>query len=127
MLLAMALRDAASIEAGFAAFEAARRDRVEKIVAHGARSSSSKTPGRIGSAFRDAFMRVAFRYLITERRWPGCTTTGSTGTGPLLERLTDRGPSAMLRQPWTGLPSGSVQGRLAASPTRRCTTPGLGR
>ncbi len=30
VLLAMALRDAASIEAGFAAFEAARRDRVEK-------------------------------------------------------------------------------------------------
>lgn len=67
VLLALALRDAPSIEAGFAAFEASRRDRVEKIVAHGARSSSSKTPGRIGSAFRDAFMRVAFRYLITER------------------------------------------------------------
>ena len=61
------MRDAASIEAGFAAFEAARRDRVERIVAYGARSSSSKTPGRLGSLFRDAFMRVAFRYLITDR------------------------------------------------------------
>jgi 2-polyprenyl-6-methoxyphenol hydroxylase-like FAD-dependent oxidoreductase len=67
VLLALALRDATSIEAGFAAFEAARRDRVEKIVAHGARSSSSKTPGRVGSLLRDAFMRVAFRYLITDR------------------------------------------------------------
>jgi hypothetical protein len=36
-------------------------------VAYGARSSSSKTPGRIGSLFRDAFMRIAFRYLITDR------------------------------------------------------------
>ena len=42
----------------FAAFEAARRERVERIVAYGARSSSSKTPGRLGSLFRDAFMRV---------------------------------------------------------------------
>ena len=33
----------------------------------GARSSSSKTPGRIGGLFRDAFLRVAFRYLITDR------------------------------------------------------------
>ena len=28
----------------------------------------------------------------------------------------------MLRQPWTGLPSGARQGRLAASPTQRTTT-----
>ena len=67
VLLAMALRDAPSIDAGFTAFEAARRDRVERIVAYGARSSNSKTPGRLGSLFRDAFMRVAFRYLITDR------------------------------------------------------------
>ncbi len=67
VLLALSLRDATSIEAGFAAFEAARRERVEKIVAYGARSSSSKTPGRLGAVVRDSFMRVAFRYLITER------------------------------------------------------------
>lgn len=67
VLLAVALRDAASVDAAFAAFEAARRERVERIVAYGARSSSSKTPGRLGSLFRDAFMRVAFRFLITDR------------------------------------------------------------
>ena len=67
VLLAIALRDQPDIERAFAAYETARRDRVERIVAHGARSSSSKTPGRFGSLFRDAFMRVAFRYLITER------------------------------------------------------------
>lgn len=67
VVLAMALRDAPTIEAAFAAFETARRERVERIVAYGARSSSSKTPGRLGSLFRDAFMRVAFRHLITDR------------------------------------------------------------
>jgi 2-polyprenyl-6-methoxyphenol hydroxylase-like FAD-dependent oxidoreductase len=65
--LARALRDRPTVTAAFEAFEAARRERVEKIVAYGARSSSTKTPGRFGSLFRDAFMRVAFRYLITER------------------------------------------------------------
>ena len=49
--LAAAFRDAPSIEAGFAAFEAARRERVERIVADGARSSSSKTPGPDRRAF----------------------------------------------------------------------------
>jgi 2-polyprenyl-6-methoxyphenol hydroxylase-like FAD-dependent oxidoreductase len=67
VLLAMALRDQPDIDRAFAAYETARRERVERIVAQGARSSSSKTPGRFGSLFRDAFMRVAFRYLITER------------------------------------------------------------
>jgi 2-polyprenyl-6-methoxyphenol hydroxylase-like FAD-dependent oxidoreductase len=67
VLLAKALRDHPDVAAAFAAYEAGRRVRVERIVAHGARSSSSKTPGRVGGPFRDAFMRIAFRYLITER------------------------------------------------------------
>jgi 2-polyprenyl-6-methoxyphenol hydroxylase-like FAD-dependent oxidoreductase len=65
--LAIALRDHADIEGAFGAYETARRARVERIVAQGARSSSSKTPGRVGRLVRDAFMRIAFRYLITER------------------------------------------------------------
>jgi 2-polyprenyl-6-methoxyphenol hydroxylase-like FAD-dependent oxidoreductase len=67
VVLAMALRDAPSIDEAFMAYERARRQRVERIVAHGARSSSTKTPGPIGRIVRDAFLRVAFRYLITER------------------------------------------------------------
>jgi 2-polyprenyl-6-methoxyphenol hydroxylase-like FAD-dependent oxidoreductase len=67
VILAMALRDAPSIDEALVAYEHARRERVEKIVAHGARSSSTKTPGTIGRIARDAFLRVAFRYLITER------------------------------------------------------------
>ena len=67
VLLAIALRDASSIEAAFAAFEAGRRARVEKIVAYGARSSSSKTPGRVGRAVQGVAMRILFRWVITER------------------------------------------------------------
>ena len=65
--LAMALRDAGSIDEAFADFERVRRERVERIVAAGARSSSSKTPGRLGSLFRDVMMRVLFRTVMTER------------------------------------------------------------
>ena len=65
--LAAALRNAGSVQAGFAAYEAARRERVEKIVAYGARSSSSKTPGRLGRAVQGVAMRILFRWVITER------------------------------------------------------------
>ena len=67
VVLAMALRDAPTVDAAFAAYERARRERVERIVAHGARSSSAKIPGRVGRVARDAFLRLAFRHLITER------------------------------------------------------------
>lgn len=65
--LGNALRRTGSIDIGFAEFEASRRKRVEKIVAQGARSSSSKTPGRVGSAVRDFVLRLVFRYGITEK------------------------------------------------------------
>jgi 2-polyprenyl-6-methoxyphenol hydroxylase-like FAD-dependent oxidoreductase len=65
VVLAMALRDAPSIEVAFAAYERSRRERVERIVAYGARSSSAKTPGRLGRFVRDSFLRVMFRFLVT--------------------------------------------------------------
>jgi 2-polyprenyl-6-methoxyphenol hydroxylase-like FAD-dependent oxidoreductase len=67
VVMAASLRDIDSVPAAFAAFEAARRARVERIVAVGARSSSSKIPGRIGRVPMEAMMRVVFRYLVTER------------------------------------------------------------
>jgi 2-polyprenyl-6-methoxyphenol hydroxylase-like FAD-dependent oxidoreductase len=67
VMLAKALRDSASIPAALAAYEAARRKRVEKIVAYGARGSSAKIPGRFGRAVRDLFLRLVFRFLVTER------------------------------------------------------------
>ena len=66
VILAKALRDAPSVSAALTAFEAVRRERVEKIVAFGARSSSAKTPGRIGSVLRDMALRLVFRYVVTD-------------------------------------------------------------
>lgn len=67
VVLATSVRDTGSVEAALAAYEKARRARVERIVAAGARSSSSKIPGRAGRAVRDAMMRLVFRHLVTER------------------------------------------------------------
>ena len=67
VVLAQALRDHADVSAAFAAYEKARRERVEKIVAAGARSSSSKIPRPVGRRFQELMLRVAFRYMITDR------------------------------------------------------------
>ena len=67
VVLARRLAGAPSITEAFAAFERERRDRVEKIVAAGARSSSSKVPGAVGRVFRDAMLRLIFRYMVTEK------------------------------------------------------------
>ncbi len=64
--LARCLRDLPTVEAAFEAYEAIRRERVERIVAAGARSSSSKTPGRVGAMVRDAALRLVFRYVVTD-------------------------------------------------------------
>lgn len=67
VVLATSLRDSAFIEDGFAAYESARRERVERIVAAGARSSSAKIPGPMGRVFRDAALRLVFRLAVTDR------------------------------------------------------------
>ncbi|MWB97812.1 FAD-dependent monooxygenase [Agromyces seonyuensis] len=67
VVLAARLRDEATLAAAFASFETARRARVERIVADGARSSSSKTAGPIARIFQDAMLRWVFRHLVTER------------------------------------------------------------
>ena len=67
IVLAASLRDTDSVSGAFTAFESARRARVERIVAVGARSSSSKIPGRVGRVPMEAMMRLVFRYLVTER------------------------------------------------------------
>ena len=65
-LLAKALRDVGSVPEALAAFERLRRPRVEKIVAWGARGSSAKIPSGIGRVLRDAMMRLAFRFFLTD-------------------------------------------------------------
>jgi len=67
VVLATSLRDAGTVEEALTAYDTARRRRVERIVAAGARSSSSKIPGRAGRAVRDVMMRLVFRFVVTER------------------------------------------------------------
>ncbi len=90
VVLATSLRDHPEPEGALAAFEQARRRRVERIVAAGARSSSAKVPGRVGRVVRDAALRLVFRYLATERA--GAWMTGyrvpweAEGAAPLRSR-----------------------------------------
>ena len=44
----------------------AARPRREGSWPPGARSSSSKTPGRVGRVVRDAMLRLVFRYVVTD-------------------------------------------------------------
>ncbi|MDQ2797606.1 MAG: FAD-dependent monooxygenase [Actinomycetota bacterium] len=67
VILALCLRDADSVESAFAAYEWSRRERVERIVAAGARSSSSKTPNRFVRPLRDVGLQMVFRLAVTER------------------------------------------------------------
>jgi 2-polyprenyl-6-methoxyphenol hydroxylase-like FAD-dependent oxidoreductase len=67
VILAKCLRDVPGSGRAFAVFERLRRDRVERIVRHGARSSSSKAAGPIGRAVRDLLLPLVFRYGVTER------------------------------------------------------------
>lgn len=59
--LGRCLRDHESSAAAFAAYERVRRARVEKVVAHGARSSNSKAAGPVGRIVRDAMLPIVLR------------------------------------------------------------------
>ena len=67
VVLAQCLRDLPSVPEALAAYEHRRRARVERIVAQGARTSSAKTPGRIGRVVRDLALPVVFKLLVTDR------------------------------------------------------------
>jgi FAD-dependent urate hydroxylase len=51
----------------FALYERLRRRRVERIVAQGARTGSSKTQGPAGRVVRDLLLPLVFRFLVTDR------------------------------------------------------------
>ena len=61
VVLAKCLRDVPGIEAAFGAYEALRRERVERVVAHGKRNGNGKAPGPFGRVIRDLALRVVFR------------------------------------------------------------------
>jgi FAD-dependent urate hydroxylase len=67
VLLAKCLRDLPDVPAALATYEGLRRARVERIVAQGARSSSTKTPGPVGRVLRDLLLPVVFKLLVTDR------------------------------------------------------------
>jgi FAD-dependent urate hydroxylase len=61
VVLAKCLRDLPDIEQAFAAYEQLRRERVEHIVAQGARSSSGKAAGPIARVLRDLMLPVILK------------------------------------------------------------------
>ena len=67
MVLAKCLRDQPDIPQALAAYQRLRRRRVERIVAQGARTSSTKTPGPVGRLLRDLMLPMVFRFLVTEK------------------------------------------------------------
>jgi FAD-dependent urate hydroxylase len=56
VVLSRCLRDLPDTRGAFAAYERLRRRRVERIVAHGARTSNSKAAGPVGRVLRDLMM-----------------------------------------------------------------------
>jgi len=58
VVLAKSLRDLPDIQQAFATYERLRRGRVERVVAHGARSSSGKAAGPVARVLRDLMLPV---------------------------------------------------------------------
>jgi 2-polyprenyl-6-methoxyphenol hydroxylase-like FAD-dependent oxidoreductase len=67
VVLAKCLRDLPDIPQALAVYEGLRRQRVERIVAQGARTGSAKTPGPVGRALRDLALPLVFKLLVTDR------------------------------------------------------------
>ena len=61
VVLARCLRDVPDTPQAFVAYERRRRTRVERIVAHGARTSNSKAAGPVGRVLRDLMMPVILK------------------------------------------------------------------
>ena len=69
--LARCLRDLPDVPSAFAAYEALRRPRVERIAAAAARINHAKAPGAVGRLMMRAIMPMATRYLMTPERTLG--------------------------------------------------------
>ena len=66
--LARALRDLPTLAEAFAAYEAARRARVEKIIARAARINNDKAAGPFARVLRDLLMPVMTKTVMTPQR-----------------------------------------------------------
>jgi 2-polyprenyl-6-methoxyphenol hydroxylase-like FAD-dependent oxidoreductase len=65
VVLAKCLRDLPDIQQAFAAYEQLRRQRVERVVAQGARSSSGKAAGPIARVLRDLMLPVVLKRVAS--------------------------------------------------------------
>jgi 2-polyprenyl-6-methoxyphenol hydroxylase-like FAD-dependent oxidoreductase len=64
--LGRCLRDLPDPDTAFAAYEGLRRERVERVVANGARSSNAKAAGPVARVLRDAFLPLFLRRQAAE-------------------------------------------------------------
>lgn len=67
IMLAKCLRDVPELPAAFATDDHARRERVQRVVKHGARGNRSKTLGPISSRLAELLMPTAFKYLARSK------------------------------------------------------------
>jgi 2-polyprenyl-6-methoxyphenol hydroxylase-like FAD-dependent oxidoreductase len=65
VVLAKCLRDVPDIQQAFVAYEQLRRERVERVVAQGARSSSDKAAGPIARVLRDLMLPVVLKRVAS--------------------------------------------------------------
>jgi FAD-dependent urate hydroxylase len=65
VVLAKCLRDVPDIQQAFVAYEQLRRERVERVVAQGARSSSYKAAGPIARVLRDLMLPVVLKRVAS--------------------------------------------------------------
>lgn len=63
VVLARCLRDVPGTAAALAAYERLRRARVERVVAHGARTTSAKVAGPVGRVLRDLALPLVLRMM----------------------------------------------------------------
>jgi len=63
LVLARCLRDNRDTAVALAAYETARRTRVERIVAQGRRNGSGKAPGPVGRVIRDLTLPTVMRMV----------------------------------------------------------------
>lgn len=65
VVLARCLRDLPDTREAFAVYERLRRRRVERIVAHGARTSNSKAAGPVARVIRDLMMPMILKRVVS--------------------------------------------------------------
>jgi 2-polyprenyl-6-methoxyphenol hydroxylase-like FAD-dependent oxidoreductase len=69
--LVRALRDMPTVDGAFAAYESARRPRVERIIARAARINNNKAAGPVARVVRDLLMPVVVKTVMTPEKMFG--------------------------------------------------------